>query len=330
MTQSISLATHSGSFHADDVLGYTILKAALRQHFPLGEHRPAITLTRTRDQNVIAEATIVWDVGGLYQPRDGKGLNGRYDHHMRDKAQRDDGVPYSSAGLLWRDYGHEAIMTMIDTPLPEDEDDAIAIINAIWQDIDTNLIRTVDVADNGVEVPAPDSLTMLVDAYNPVWDIPDDMRLIAEQAGWSGAVELVERSLTKAVRAVHATLRAELIVQQAFDASADPRLLELPVGCPWKEATHKLDLPVLFAIYPNRDSWKIEAMTPEPNSYGQRLPLPAEWAGLRDQDLSCVVGIPDAVFCHPGRFIAGAVSRDSVMKMAEMALSQDNTPSFRR
>ena len=35
-----------------------------------------------------------------------------------------------------------------------------------------------------------------------------------------------------------------------------------------------------------------------------------------------IVGIEDSIFCHTGRFIAGAKSFDSIMKMADLAISE--------
>ena len=48
--------------------------------------------------------------------------------------------------------------------------------------------------------------------------------------------------------------------------------------------------------------------------------LPEEWAGKSDDELAKVTGVDDAIFCHPGRFIAGAGSFAGIMKMAQMAI----------
>jgi uncharacterized UPF0160 family protein len=38
-------------------------------------------------------------------------------------------------------------------------------------------------------------------------------------------------------------------------------------------------------------------------------------------ELAAVCGVPDAVFCHNGRFIAGAGSLQGALRMAELALA---------
>jgi uncharacterized UPF0160 family protein len=57
-------------------------------------------------------------------------------------------------------------------------------------------------------------------------------------------------------------------------------------------------------------------------SFDARADLPAAWAGLRDADLAAVTGVPDAGFCHNGRFIAAAKSFDGILEMARQALRE--------
>jgi uncharacterized UPF0160 family protein len=54
-----------------------------------------------------------------------------------------------------------------------------------------------------------------------------------------------------------------------------------------------------------------------------RKDLPLAWAGLRGVDLAAVCGVADAVFCHNGRFIAGAGSLEGALRMAELALASE-------
>lgn len=48
--------------------------------------------------------------------------------------------------------------------------------------------------------------------------------------------------------------------------------------------------------------------------------LPEKWAGLRDEELSDVSGIPDCVFLHSGRFIGGNKTEKGALAMASQAL----------
>ena len=62
------------------------------------------------------------------------------------------------------------------------------------------------------------------------------------------------------------------------------------------------------------------AVRPIRGSFDQRLSLPDAWAGLRDEAFAAAVGLPDATFCHPARFVCGARSRESAIALARMAV----------
>ena len=82
-----SAFTHSGKFHADDVLSSALLLYL----------NPEITITRG---NKVPEDFdgIVFDIG-----------RGKYDHHQKDSRIRENGIPYAAFGLLWEDLGCEIL-----------------------------------------------------------------------------------------------------------------------------------------------------------------------------------------------------------------------------
>src|SRR5690606_13532463 len=102
---------------------------------------------------------------------------------------------------------------------------------------------------------------------------------------------LLEGVLRRRVRALRSRLSADALVAGAHAASADPRVLELERGMPWKNVVFSRELPVLFAVYPvPNGNWMVDAMPPEPGSFAQRLPLPESWAGLQEGALAEVSG----------------------------------------
>ena len=103
MTEQVKIiATHNGNFHADDVFAV----AALKNIFP------AAKLIRTRDLAVIANADIVVDVGGIFDTE-----TNRFDHHQKGGAgARDNGIPFSSFGLIWQKYGLTICATSTTSP----------------------------------------------------------------------------------------------------------------------------------------------------------------------------------------------------------------------
>ena len=55
---------------------------------------------------------------------------------------------------------------------------------------------------------------------------------------------------------------------------------------------------------------------------GRAVRLPQAWAGLTDAALEQASGVPGARFCHNGRFIAVAATREAVLEMARIAVSE--------
>jgi uncharacterized UPF0160 family protein len=91
---------------------------------------------------------------------------------------------------------------------------------------------------------------------------------------------------------------------------------------PWKNVVFSHDLPVLYAVSPaSNGNWMVDAVPPEPGSFAQRLPLPEAWAGLQNEELAAVSGVPDAVFTHLRRFVAAAKTRDGALALARIAVA---------
>jgi hypothetical protein len=85
---------------------------------------------------------------------------------------------------------------------------------------------------------------------------------------------------------------------------------------PWKNVVFAHALPVLFTVSPaSNGNWMVDTMPPEPGSFEQRLPLPADWAGLEAAALAERSGVADAVFVHLRRFVGAAKSREGAVAM---------------
>lgn len=300
-----TLLTHSGKFHCDDALAYATLRLALGLKAVGHDHR----LVRTRDKDKIAAADIVFDVGGVHDE-----ATSRFDHHQRGAPARvDDATPFSAAGLVWQIHGTAAVRAIL---APEKADAAAAVAKVI----DDTLIRRIDMLDNGIGEPGNTlELSSLVEDFNGTWD--SDRDSAAEDAAFIEAANMVHDVLERRVARVQARFAADAIVLEAHARSADPRILELDRGMPWQEPVFSHGLDVLYAVYPvPGGNWMVGAMPPERQSFAQRLPLPAAWAGLQDEALRAASGIEDAVFVHAKRFVASARSRAGAMAMAKAAI----------
>jgi uncharacterized UPF0160 family protein len=289
MTQ-ITIATHNGNFHADDVFSVAALTVLFPTH----------TLVRTRDLAVIAKADIVIDVGEIYDAD-----NGRFDHHQRGGAgKRDNGIPYSSFGLVWQKYG---------LSICQDNQE-------VADSIDTQLVSIIDAIDCGHAegISTGVSLSQTISMFNPTWQESTTFDQCFDEA-----VKFASRVLARFIASADGGISAKTLVAKAIETAEDPRVIVLEKYIPWKRTVHALSSEALYMIYPSSSGqWRIQAVPVEPGSFEDKKPLPITWAGLSDQALQDVTGINDAMFCHNGRFIGGAKSFESTMKMATIALAQ--------
>ncbi len=283
-----TIVTHNGNFHADDVFSI----AALQYIYP------EFKLIRTRDLELIAKADVVVDVGGVYDPE-----TDRFDHHQRGGAgERENGIPYSSFGLIWQKYGLQICQG--------NKDVAIAV--------DSGLVSTIDAIDCGhVEgVTKGITLSHTISMFNPTWQEDSHFDECFDEA-----VEFASRVLARFIASANGGISAKEIVAKAIETAEDPRVIVLEKYTPWKRTVHALSEEALFMVYPSQTGqWRIQTVPIEIGSFENRKSLPKEWAGLSDNELKAVTGINDAMFCHNGLFIAGAETFESTMKMAAMAL----------
>ncbi len=321
MTQTTTIATHSGSFHADDVFGVGVLMGVYPSH----------TLIRTRKQELIDTADLVVDVGGTWDA-----ATGRFDHHQRGftgarPAQQADGqtvpgVGYASAGLVWTAFGAAYVQAWAGAH--GQSLDAKAI-DEVVRSIDHSLVQYLDIVDTGQGDVSPGifGLSSLIAQLNTHWleeqGMDQGTKAQLQEARFREAIAITRKFLDHAISKKVAQIRAVDTVRAA------PRLLGGRVlhlqegGMPWTRVVVDEMPDVMFVIYPDSDGdqYQIKTVPVEPGSFTARMDLPQSWAGLRDQELAAVTGVADSVFCHLNLFIGGARSFEGAVKLAELALA---------
>ncbi|UWR22020.1 MYG1 family protein [Sulfitobacter sp. S190] len=298
------LVTHSGGFHADELLS-TVILARLY---------PDAALIRSRDADWITpgEGKIIYDVG-----RDFDAAAMIFDHHQRPNPLRDTGQPYSAFGLIWAHFGRDYLRAM-DVP---DAD-----IETVLASFDAQFVLPVDLIDNGA-VDASEAgplftgltLPVLLETLKPVFDAREPG---ADDTAFAQALPVARAFVEASVRRKAAKLRAQEIVAQAIAQAGDARVLELPMGMPFRAGIEEAGADhLLFVIHP-RDGgdWALTTIRTGDDTFDTRADLPAAWAGLTDAALEAASGVEGARFCHNGRFIAVARDRDAIVAMAARAL----------
>ncbi|TCQ09083.1 uncharacterized UPF0160 family protein [Rhizobium sp. PP-F2F-G36] len=298
------LVTHSGGFHADELLSSVILTRLY----------PEARIVRSRAPEWITAGAdrIVYDVGGAYD------AEARiFDHHQRGAPVRDDGQPYSSFGLVWRHFGQDYLRA---SGVPEAH---VATIHAAF---DGSFVLPVDLVDNGALSPSTAgvlaglTLPALLETLKPVFDEADpDAETRSFHAALAIARSFVEASIGKSA----AKLRAEALVMSAIEAAGQGNILELPLGMPFRSAVVKAGADqLLFVVHPRDKDWCVTGIRRADEGFELRADLPAAWAGLTNADLEAASGVPGASFCHKGRFIAAARTREAALALAEIAVAE--------
>lgn len=279
-------------YHADDVFAV----ATLLMVFPDSQ------IIRTRDSAKIDLADIVVDVGMVYDP-----VKMRFDHHQEGGAGiRGNGIPYASFGLVWKEYGERLVG-------PE-----------VKEIIDEKLVMPIDAPDNGVSI------------YNPVfknvqpYNIQEFLYsfLTYEESGGDYlfntfmkvveiAKEILAREIAKAMEKVEGMKKVKLLL----DASIDKKLIIMDEPLPWERVL----VPVpqtLFVVYPRREeNWGAIGVPLAVSGFERKKLFPLAWAGKCDEELQELTGVKDAMFCHRGRFIATARSKEGAIELAKLALN---------
>ncbi len=298
------LVTHSGGFHADELLSSVVLTRLF----------PKARIVRSRAPEWITPGAdrIIYDVGGAYDA-----AAQVFDHHQRGAPLRDDGQPYSSFGLVWKHYGCDYLA---DLGLPG------AHIETLHASFDGSFVLPIDLMDNGALSPsiagplAGLTLPSLLETLKPVFDEKDPE---AENRGFHAALAIARSFVEARIAQSAAKLRAEALVHQAIVDTGEGRILELPVGMPFRPAIIKAGADhLLFVVHPRDKDWCLTTIRRADEGFEVRADLPAAWAGLTDGDLEAVCGVEGASFCHNGRFIAAARTREAALVMAELAVRE--------
>jgi len=290
------LVTHNGSFHTDDIFACAMLVMMLEKR---GE---TYEIIRTRDEEIIKQGDYVFDVGGIYDAE-----ANRFDHHQKGGAgKRENGIEYSSFGLVWKSFGKEICTS----------DEVVNIV-------DERLVAPIDAFDNGFDLVenthevSPYFIQHFFLAMRPTLrekNLSNDKMFLK-------SVSIAKEILTREIIHVEDALVSFKKVISIYENTEDKRVLVLDENFQNEVSLTKLKEP-LYIIYPKTDDdfWGIRAVRENPRTFNNRKDFPKNWAGLRDGELQKITGVSDAVFCHKGLFLAVAKSKEGAIKLAELAL----------
>lgn len=285
--------THSGTMHADEVFATAFLD--LYRHDVILMRVPHV------EEDKIRKDAIVYDIG-----------RGKYDHHQEDAEVRENGIKYSSFGLLFREYGKDYLKSI-----------KIEDIDDVYTGIEKELIEGIDAIDNGQfpEITATykvKTISDMIKLFNPSYGSNE-----TEREQFIKAVSLAKMIFQETVCNVVGKVKAKKIVLEKIK-NADKDYLELDEYLPFEETILKCEEAnhILFVMYPsNRGGYGIKTIKKSSEDKTDRLSFPESWAGLDGEELEKVSGIKDISFCHSNRFLVTCNTKEAAYQVLDKVIS---------
>lgn len=197
---SKSVGTHSGQFHADEVLGCVMLTKYT------AEFKNA-QIIRTRDEERLAKLDIIIDVGKIFDK-----ATYRFDHHQRefqDTFDENHSIRLSSAGLVYKYFGKEVVRNLVKHYVDMYKLDVVVddkTVDVVYYKLYDSFIEGIDGADNGVSRYPSDikpkyqdhtNIQSRIARLNP-WDEPD----VQPDDRFKVAMEVMDEELNWQVKSI--------------------------------------------------------------------------------------------------------------------------------
>lgn len=287
--------THSGTMHADEVFATAFLSL----------YKNDIKLFRTSevDSKDVLEDVIIYDIG-----------RGKYDHHQTDRESRENGIPYCSLGLLWKEFGKDFLKNI-----------GISEVEEVFEGIDKDFIEGIDAIDNGIfpKVEADYKIRNICDIiklFNPSYGSQEE-----ESEQFLKAVEVATKIFEEEILYINGKVKAKKKLVGKIEEAIEKHYLVLDEFMPYEETIYNLDSnkDIYFVVYPsNRGGYAAKTVYKSPEEKIERVKFKEEWAGL-GEELSKVTGVEGATFCHLGRFLVCAKTKEAILKLVELSLPKE-------
>jgi uncharacterized UPF0160 family protein len=248
----------------------------------------------------------------------------------------------SSAGLIYVHYGREIIKELLKK---EEMDEKVKdhLVEILFDKLYDQFVQEIDAIDNGIDISENmkykihTNLSARAGFFNPAWNDPNPTE--KEETGFKQAMEMIgQEFLDRFHYYIHqwwpARALLETAISKRFEIDPSGSILVFDRSLPWRE--HLFDIEqeqkellgdtIKYVLYPDASqTWRIQAVPLNNKSFDNRLSLPKQWQGLRDDELSTKSGIPNCIFVHASGFIGGNTTYDGVLAMARRSLELENT-----
>ena len=281
--------THSGVFHADDVFATAFLDLYFTN----------ISVIRLDSVPLnVGNDVIIYDIG-----------KGKFDHHQKEARIRDNGIKYSSFGLLFEEYG----LSFLERLKIENKEE-------VYDYLVKDFILSIDAIDNG-EFPSVTAnykvktVSDIIKLYNPSYGSND-----TSNENFVKAVNVAESIFSFELKNVCGKVKASKKVTELLKNNNSDILL-LDEYLPYEEVILTGNYNTKLVIYPsNRGGYCVKTVPISLEDKNSRVYFPLKWAGLVNEDLEKTSGIKDITFCHVNRFLVATKSLEAALKVASVTM----------
>ena len=255
-----NLITHNGKFHIDEVFSTVLLMKVFKN----------IKLIRLSEipKDVDCKNKIIYDIGG-----------GRFDHHQINADIRENGIKYSSFGLLWKEYGRIYLKKV------HCED-----IEFAWKKFDQSFVQTIDKIDNfQIEKDCLNNylISNIIESFNPTWNSNIDPDLKFKEAA-NFAVIIFDNI----IKEIFSIIEANTYLNYMKLKNSEYIILEKYV--PYNDFIIENDNEkrIKFIVYPSkRNGYEVRTVL-------DRAKFPDEWYNLSKKEFYDKYKIDGMLYCH--------------------------------
>ena len=210
--------THSGRFHVDDIIS-TIFLSKIMDNIILARV-PSV-------EKIDIENKIVYDIG-----------LGEFDHHQKNRnGKRDNGIFYSSIGLLWKKFGKDYLRKI-----------RVKYLDKVFEYIDKELIQNIDAEDNMQFEFVENKITPnFVKLCNPKWN-----ENILENEAFMNAIKLADGFWNVYINNAIAEVEGMEIVIEKISKCRESYII-FDTEMPYKKVIQKfIENKIKYIIYKSR------------------------------------------------------------------------------
>ena len=252
--------THSGKFHIDDVFSTVFLT----KYFEDVKLKRVNNIQETYKNNII-----MYDIG-----------LGKFDHHQSNAMRREDGIIYSSFGLLWKEYGKKFLQKL-----------KCRDVSFVWKKFDNNFVKTIDKIDNFQIEPENKNtylISNIIENFNPLWNSNYDSDLC-----FIRAVNFANKIFNNELKNIISIAEAKEILKKRYK-TINYNFIILEKYIPYQDFILENDKEkkIQFVIYPSKRNG-IEVRT-----VFDRKKFPVIWHDMNEEEFYKNYGIKGMLYCH--------------------------------